>query len=96
MKMREKEKAPSLSLLRFSFCSGDTTTLTLALLGQDGRQKGCLISKSSDRFAFFLFTFPSAYESKLSTLLEMQKASQNFDWLFLVAGTRLERATFGL
>jgi hypothetical protein len=44
---------------------------------------GGLTRKSSDRFAFLLFTFPSAFESKLSALLEMQKASQ-FDWLFLV------------
>jgi hypothetical protein len=35
-----------------------------------------LTRKSSDRFAFLLFTFPSAFESKLSALLEMQKASQ--------------------
>ena len=34
-----------------------------------------LIRESSDRFAFLLFTFPSAFESKLSTLQEMQKAS---------------------
>jgi hypothetical protein len=32
--------------------------------------------KSSDRFVIFLFTFPFAFESELSTLLEMQKASQ--------------------
>jgi len=37
---------------------------------------GGLTRKSSDRFAFHLFTFPSAFESKLSALLEMQKASQ--------------------
>ncbi|MFM7661524.1 MAG: hypothetical protein ACKO6A_02570 [Bacteroidota bacterium] len=35
-----------------------------------------LTRKSSDRFAFHLFTFPSAFESKLSALPEMQKASQ--------------------
>jgi hypothetical protein len=51
--------------------------------------------KSSDHFVIFLFTFPSAFESELSTLLEMQKASQ-FDWLFFVAGTGLEPVTFGL
>lgn len=34
-----------------------------------------LTRKNSVRFAFFLLTFPSAFESKLSTLLEMQKAS---------------------
>jgi hypothetical protein len=44
---------------------------------------GGLTSKSSDHFVIFLFTFPFAFESELSTLLEMQKASQ-FDWLFLV------------
>jgi hypothetical protein len=37
---------------------------------------GGLTRKSSDRFAFHLFTFPSAFESKLSALPEMQKASQ--------------------
>jgi hypothetical protein len=39
--------------------------------------------KSSDHFVIFLFTFPFAFESELSTLLEMQKASQ-VDWLFFV------------
>ena len=56
---------------------------------------GGLTRKSSDHFVIFLFTFPFAFESELSTLLEMQKASQ-FDWLFLVAGTGLEPVTFGL
>jgi len=37
---------------------------------------GGLTRKSSDRFAFHLFTFPSAFESTLSALPEMQKASQ--------------------
>jgi hypothetical protein len=44
---------------------------------------GGLTRKSLDRFALFLFTFPFVFESELSTLLEMQKASQ-IDWLFLV------------
>jgi hypothetical protein len=51
--------------------------------------------KSAEHYAFFLFTFLFVYESKLSTLLEMQKAS-HFDWLFLVAGTGLEPVAFGL
>jgi hypothetical protein len=38
---------------------------------------GGVTRKSSDRFTLFFFTFPSAFESKLSALLEMQKASQN-------------------
>jgi hypothetical protein len=37
---------------------------------------GGLTSKSSDRFALFLFTFPCAFESERSALLEMQKVSQ--------------------
>jgi hypothetical protein len=38
--------------------------------------KGNLTMKSSDHFEIFLFPFPIAYESELSTLLEMQKASR--------------------
>jgi hypothetical protein len=37
---------------------------------------GGLTRKSSEREAFLLFTFPSAFESILSALPEMQKASQ--------------------
>jgi hypothetical protein len=37
---------------------------------------GGLTMKSSYHFVIFLFTFPFAFESELSTLLEMQKASQ--------------------
>jgi hypothetical protein len=44
---------------------------------------GGLTRKSSYHFVIFLFTFPFVFESKLSTLLEMQKASQ-IDWLLLV------------
>jgi len=57
----------------FLFSSGDTNILHFI---SDGRQKGGLTRKSSDRFAIFFFTFPSAFEGKLSALLEMQKASQ--------------------
>jgi hypothetical protein len=36
---------------------------------------GGLYYEKLDRFALFLFAFPFAFESSLSTLLEMQKAS---------------------
>jgi hypothetical protein len=45
-------------------------------------QRGLYYEKP-DRFALFLFAFPFAFESSLSTLLEMQKPVK-FDWLFLV------------
>jgi hypothetical protein len=53
-------------------CSGDTNILHFI---SDGRKWG-LNKESSDHFVIFLFTFPFAYESSLSALLEMQKASQ--------------------
>ena len=37
---------------------------------------GGLTMKSSDHFVIFLFTFPFAYESELSTFLETKKSSQ--------------------
>jgi hypothetical protein len=37
---------------------------------------GVLTMKSSDHLVIFLFTFPFAFESELSTLLEMKKASR--------------------
>jgi len=40
----------------------------------NGPQWGLYYEKP-DRFALFLFAFPFAFESSLSTLLEMQKAS---------------------
>jgi hypothetical protein len=53
-------------------CSGDRTILHFI---SDGPQGMGFTKKSADRCAFFLFTFPSVFESKLSTLLEMQKAN---------------------
>jgi hypothetical protein len=38
---------------------------------------GGLYYEKPDRFALFLFAFPFVFESKLSTLLEMQKASHS-------------------
>jgi hypothetical protein len=75
--------------MRFFLVAGTSNILHFI---SDGRDWG-LTSKSSDHFVLFLFTFPFAYESSLSTLLEMQKASQ-MDWLFLVAGTRISSISF--
>jgi hypothetical protein len=57
----------------FLFSSGDTNILHFI---SDGRKWGSLTRKSPISVAVCLFTFPSAFESKLSALLEMQKASQ--------------------
>jgi len=48
--------------------------MTLTSFGHDGPQRRLYYEKP-DRFALFLFAFPFAFESSLSTLLEMQKAS---------------------
>ena len=42
---------------------------------RNGRKGGGLTMKSSDHFVIFLLTFLFVFESKLSTLLEMQKSS---------------------
>ena len=65
-----KQKKPIISDWLF-LSGGDRTILHFISDGPWG-----VTMKSSDRYAFFLFTFLFVYESKLSTLLEMQKASQ--------------------
>jgi hypothetical protein len=58
-----------------TFFSGSRDTNILHFIS-DGRKWGSLTRKSPIRVAVCLFAFPFAFESKLPTLLEMQKASQ--------------------
>jgi hypothetical protein len=51
-------------------------TWTILHFVADGPLGVGLTKKSSDRFAFFLFSFQSTFESKLSKFLETKKASR--------------------
>ncbi|MEN9304613.1 MAG: hypothetical protein RL264_3042 [Bacteroidota bacterium] len=88
---KKKKKRHQFSDCAFLFSSGDrisSIAFRMDVIGGLNKEK-------LRPLRVLTFCIPIAFESTLSTLLETQKASHS-DWLFLVAGTRLERATFGL